>query len=501
MAGFTHLTKRIALGWLIVIVALVGAMTMFYPVQGASDSGKGPGGVGNTDGTGALKLWLKAGTGVYSDDGCTSAAGDGGAVACWADQSGNGNNFTQSTAGYRPSFTTSGVNNQPLINFDGSSQYLEKSFTTAINTDDFTVYVVAHASSNGSTFRSPFASHCSASGYMFYATDVNNWNFWLYKGPQWAKEDGLEVDIINWHMLTGYYEGEINGVPYFDIDGTNYDHENGMSYTKNQSCPARIGAGETQQASPGAYFAGDIAEVIIYDINLSLAQRTLVNNYLSEKYNIAINGDKYSDGDPSYTSDVAGIGKDEGPNGTGASGGMIITDDGFLQDNGDYILIGHVPTTNSNTNSDLPSDGDWADGNNLRWSRAWYLSKTDKDTLGGNVDITFDISDSGMDGDFSGNAGNYRLLKRVGSSGQFTDIGFATSINGDQVLFDNVDTTLLGSYFTLGTVDSETSPTAVVLQGFRIGHNRNIQVAVLILLTAIVGVYLSLSWRRRQHRC
>jgi hypothetical protein len=59
---------------------------------------------------------------------------------------------------------------------------------------------------------------------------------------------------------------------------------------------------------------------------------------------------------------------------------------------------------------------------------------------------------------------------------------------------------LLGSYFTLGTVDNTTSPTAVTLKGFGVGHNRNNQVALLILLVAFIGLYLLFDRQRRYYR-
>ncbi|MEN6299423.1 MAG: hypothetical protein ABFD51_05840, partial [Anaerolineaceae bacterium] len=46
------------------------------PAQADSGGGDGPGGVGSTDSSSNLKLWLKADDGVYSDASCTTPAGD-----------------------------------------------------------------------------------------------------------------------------------------------------------------------------------------------------------------------------------------------------------------------------------------------------------------------------------------------------------------------------------------------------------------------------------------
>ena len=61
-----------------------------------------------------LKLWLKADSLSLSD---------GDAVGTWADQSGNANDATQTTAVNKPSFKTNIVNSKPVIRFDGVNDY------------------------------------------------------------------------------------------------------------------------------------------------------------------------------------------------------------------------------------------------------------------------------------------------------------------------------------------------------------------------------------------
>jgi len=138
-----------------------------------------------------------------------------------------------------------------------------------------------------------------------------------------------------------------------------------------------------------------------------------------------------------------------------------------------------------------------------RWDRHFYVDVTDDTTTvdcstPGTcfVDIIFDYSDGGMDGDPadlpSGDLNNYRLLKRAGATGQFSDIGTATAIVGDQVHFQGVDVFDLGSNFTLGTLDYGDSPTAVSLQTIFSNANQLPLVALLlaVLLTGLFSLYL-----------
>ncbi|MFT4755126.1 MAG: hypothetical protein ACI85Q_002692 [Salibacteraceae bacterium] len=57
-----------------------------------------------------------------------------------------------------------------------------------------------------------------------------------------------------------------------------------------------------------AFLDGNLAEIIIFDDNLKISERILVQNYLSSKYGITSNGDKYAF-DVTHSPDVFGIGR------------------------------------------------------------------------------------------------------------------------------------------------------------------------------------------------
>ena len=155
------------------------------------------------------------------------------------------------------------------------------------------------------------------------------------------------------------------------------------------------------------------------------------------------------------------------------SGGLTLVDSSFLLDLGDDIIFGHNNGVDA-SNEDMPTDGDWATAAEpSRLARIWYLDKSDLGTSGGNISLTFDISESGV-GQVTpiGLPSDYRLLYRVGTSGQFTDVATATTIVGDQITFADFATTdagiegrapelLANGYYTLGTLDNSASPTAI----------------------------------------
>jgi hypothetical protein len=469
------------------------------------NGGNGPGGVGVTDGTSTLELWLRADKGVFSDSNCTNAATNGGTVGCWQDQSGNGLHVTRATVAQRPGYAAANVNNQPSLTFTGS-QFLERAYNAGFHPTNFTLYA-ANSVTGGTDYRTPVGNrNFTQCGYNLYATPGNTWQYWPNGSGGWAQIGNAPVGLNQWTFQTATYD-TVNRNAFYK-DGT-LNATNVFAYV---SCATH---GSTPDfvigniAVNGAYgFIGNQSEVMLFGEELPSVRRILVDNYLSAKYDIALSSNDVYDGDTNgngdFDLDVAGIGQFGGNQHTQAHGaGMVVVNRSFLNDNGDWLLFGHKTLANAKSSADLPTTGDWTSATSpMRWARHWYIDVTDANTNGGTVDIVFDFSEAGMNGGQppSGPASNYRLLKRDNPTGQFADIATATAVVGDQVHFQNVDISLLGSNFTLGTLDDENSPTAVTLQS-PITTNNNATLpwvalfSMLLMLTA-TAVWLWLPRRR-----
>ena len=74
-----------------------------------------------------LVLWLDACVGVTAESG----------VSEWEDQSGNGNDATQTTESYQPAYILDGLNGNPVVRFSGGEKYLRHS---PILTDNYTAF-------------------------------------------------------------------------------------------------------------------------------------------------------------------------------------------------------------------------------------------------------------------------------------------------------------------------------------------------------------------------
>ena len=458
-----------------------------------SAAGSGPGGVGATDGTDTLEVWLRSDRGVYSDTGCTTAAVATNPVACWTDQSGNGRNGTQATAGNRPVYQTSIVNGLPTVRFGGATDddFLATDFNFLWNgtsNQNYTIIGVADRiqAKNNNYFLGTAAGATNRGLHLGYRTDTS------FTLAQYGNDINATVPNsagMAFAIATGWYNNAVGHAVYINHNQASNTSANLVGFS-GAAATGHVGRGYTNQ-----YFDGDMTEVIMYTKALNDAERILVENYLSSKYAVALSGNDKYDGDTvgngEFDWDVAGIGQEaNGNNSTAASVGMIVANGSFLQDNGDYLMFGHNTAVNGRTAAEVPTTGDWATAPAPnRWTRHWYIDVTDINSNGGTVDITFDYSAADMTDTPVGPASNYRLLGRAGTSGEFSDIATATSIVGDQVIFAGVDTTLLGSNFTLGTLDVTNSPLAVTMQQTAVATSATawlwlVAIFALILLTA-----------------
>lgn len=178
-----------------------------------------------------------------------------------------------------------------------------------------------------------------------------------------------------------------------------------------------------------------------------------------------------------------------------SSAGLTIANIAYLNEADDGIIFGHnnaafdgTVTTNLDVNGAVKK----------RWARIWQLDVNDASSNGGNVTLTFDISDAGGNAgisDFSP-SGTYFLLKRAtGSNDDFVPVAVVgvPSVSGDSLSF-TVNVSNLGSEFTVGgTADS---PLAINLQSIDANTNTTAvpMGVVVILLMVLSGIIV---WRRR----
>ena len=236
-----------------------------------------------------LKVWLSAGAGGTK----TSSN-----VTKWADQSGNGNDFTPPAA--NPQFVASAINGQPALSFNGTSQYLTCPFQISGAKQVILVRKLTATPGSG-VFTTPF--QLSAPGNHF-GTIVYICNSGAYKSVTFCDDvvatpttptagaNGVTLDT-SWHVDEYTYNGLGN------TDHTNYGFaQDATAFTvlgdngEDDATPvtaSSIGVDLGASNAPlGDWFNGSIAELLVYDHVLSGADETQARTYLEAKYGIAL---------------------------------------------------------------------------------------------------------------------------------------------------------------------------------------------------------------------
>ncbi len=331
----------------------------------------GPGGVGSSSNN---ILWLRAGDLSQSD---------GTAVSSWTDNSGNGNTFS-GPSGLEPTYETNELNGLPVVRFGAvdNSRIVRNPFTGFASTG-LSFFIVQKLNENDATHLS-YAVSGSTNEYVLdnsddYRAFING-----------IREDGSGFSLVDdtWHIVGHQWtnsSGTDNGVFY--EDGV-------LQYSVNASTGSLTDGGvlvfgAEQDAVDGGYQAvqdldGDVAEIILFSSYLNDGERTIVENYLSAKYGIAVANDYYAY-DATHPHDLAGIGQaSSGANTTGRSGEILeLSSPSALADN-DFLLFGHDNGSIASwSTTEIPGSVQ----NIQRIAREWRIDETNEV---GTVSITID---------------------------------------------------------------------------------------------------------------
>jgi hypothetical protein len=426
----------------------------------------GPAGVGSSANN---PLWLKADAG-------TSTTTNGSALSAWTDQSGNTNNASQATAALQPLFKTNVINGLPAIQFDNISGanadvLVVPDNANLDNTNGLTIFAITQPNTLDGAARAIVSKRVnvgSQQSYMVFFLTADKLNVDIDgNGDRFASATTF---VANTNYLIGLqYDGTLAAASRVNLY-VNETLDNASARTESSNSIPNYASDITiglTNAADGRPYGGHIAELIIFTKALNAAERIIVSNYLSAKYNIAIlaASDKYAGdnaGNGDYDFEVAGVGTEASGSNTSAAssrtGGLAIAQSAGFQ-NGDYLIYGHQ-TGASILSGDV---GGMTGTNNARWSRIWYFDITN---AGANqsVNITFDLSDGG-NSITPTVAANYVLLFRAGQSGNWTELTTATSIAGDRITFTGVTVTTDG-YYTIGTRNNANSPLPIQLTNF-----------------------------------
>lgn len=228
-----------------------------------------------------LVLWLDAAdmNSMYDATSGGSLVTAGNTVARWQDKSGNGRNATQGTANNRPTLNTNKQNGLPSLTFDGTNDSLATaSFAisqpltvfviqrlTSTTTQPFYSRIVEHGDNNG------FALITADSGTPTRAVSVQYASSSFTRGP---------APVTTPTLLEMYVDTATTRNVALDVNGSR------QITTTRTGTPTTTGVFTISNYTGGGsyYTPQELYEIVYYNRLLSAAERTVVRNYLNNKW-------------------------------------------------------------------------------------------------------------------------------------------------------------------------------------------------------------------------
>jgi PKD repeat protein len=218
-----------------------------------------------------------------------------GFVVTWYDQSGNGLNATQSTAGNQPQIVNSGIvitdNGKPSCLFNGSSQFMTTSNYNFAATDKIYTAIVANSETNNttrltlafndnSTYRSFSANYFQGTGRFAAQFSTNNTD---------AQTNSYNTYNVNQQYIieTLFYTNNVNVADRINI----YANNSILTFNTNTNSLQGNIIANNKPLSIGADGAGNfrmqgkIQEIVLYSADQT-ANRSLINLNINTYYNV-----------------------------------------------------------------------------------------------------------------------------------------------------------------------------------------------------------------------
>jgi hypothetical protein len=255
---------------------VVNNRTYYYVVSGINPAGEGPNSAETAASPLSLVTWFKAGS-------ITNLA-SGSAVSIWNDSSGNGYIATQPAGANQPRYIANAMNGMPVVRFNATNEdYLW--FYRPVQ-DSFTILCVFQSTQG------------YGSGTLYYQGAglvnaevtgvVNDFGSCLFaNGSVCAGTGNPDTAAVS---TTGFNDGhphimafvrqENTGLIQLYVDGSYSGGK--IAGTESLIAPNQVALGAVQTLNN--YFSGDIAEVQVYNTNLSSAALLSLENSLKCEY-------------------------------------------------------------------------------------------------------------------------------------------------------------------------------------------------------------------------
>ena len=201
-------------------------------------------------------------------------------VSQWRDKSGNDNHVSQSTTSSQPTRNRT-LNSKSVVDFDGSDDSLSSSNSLTLSSGH-TMFAV--------TLTDAFSSDAgliSIQDRLDNGITIHTGGYAYFYFGSGSYNTTQSVAASTSYILSKVWTGATSGNRISYKDGTQ-GYSTGTMASSHSTGVLRLG----QQTT---YYNGYIAEVIIYNRELSQDEITKVHNYLQNKWNISVSDAKWYD--------------------------------------------------------------------------------------------------------------------------------------------------------------------------------------------------------------
>ena len=218
----------------------------------------------------SIRMWLKGDEGFV-----TNGLGN---MQFWLDQIGYGHHASQLTEVNQPLYILDGLNNQAAVRFSGTNQHFTLPAAISNGLSQAEIFIVLKAASKNPPQNKKLWRFGSGGETRYPQTDgivYDPFGRIEVNATGEPSQDITQAHIYNVSAKDGEWISRINGVTHFATKSSTF---------KLTHVP-RLGNGDTATTSD-SMFAGDIAEVLLYQQVLTESERDTVARYLCQRYDL-----------------------------------------------------------------------------------------------------------------------------------------------------------------------------------------------------------------------
>ena len=214
-------------------------------------------------------------------------SGTDGFVTTWYDQSGNGNDVAQTTAGNQPKIVSSGYtileNGKTAVEFSGSLTYLDASSAISDGFTNNSVYYKFEIAQVTITSKGGIFSANAGYRGFFNPPSYDYANFHNPNGL--SVISSLNVDRTNQFLFSELFDTSIGSGTYELYGNGSLERTEGSEGTSNLDTPTTLYIGRDPNGGPSGYLNGKIQEIVFYNSDQS-TNRTGIETNINDFYTI-----------------------------------------------------------------------------------------------------------------------------------------------------------------------------------------------------------------------